>query len=191
MTETFIFFPLAGGDAPLVASCYCCYIRDIADKSAYPTVDSLPFPRESFRDEDRDTFLPARPALRSPKFVSLAASVYVVEEPDFASKARIAGIPMDPFGALCSFFIAVYRTISLIESTVLDFFLACDSSSDPWSASESDVSNSRLSDWLSLRDLLNPLPFDIGGKKTSKPVVGVAAREGAGSGSITTPNWET
>jgi len=61
---------------------------------------------------------------RSPEYISLAASANLFEdEPDFASKARTAAIPMEPFGADFNFLIAVFRTmVSLFESSNLTLF---------------------------------------------------------------------
>jgi len=85
-------------------------------------------------------------AFRSPEFVSLDAAPNFDKEPDLASSARTAGIPMDPLCAVFAFLRAVYRTTSLSESSSLDLLLSlvCGMSSAeiPRKASESELSNS-------------------------------------------------
>lgn len=94
-------------------------------------------------------------AFRRPEFVSLDADANFDREPDFASSARTAGIPIELLGAVFSFFRTVDRTMSVFEGSSLDFFfpllVVCGLSEISRDASESELSNSSES---SLRGLL-------------------------------------
>lgn len=109
-------------------------------------------------------------AFLSPEFVSLVAAVNFDKEPDLASKARTAGIPIEPLGAVCSFLRAACRTMSVFEGSTFDLFftLECGLSSAeiPWNASsESEPWYSRGSlEESSSRGLLLALVV-IGGMK--------------------------
>ena len=135
------------------------------------TMDSFPFVFEDFRLPE-----PAVATLalfRDPRLVSLAASVNLVEDdPDFASKARTAGIPMEPFEANLSFLTAASRTAVLLRDPSnltflfpLSWALSWDSSSSSENArmlSESDSSGS------SSRGLLVVGPFAIEEERASR-----------------------
>ena len=89
--------------------------------------------------------LTPRPAFRRPEFVSREAPVNFDKEPDLARRARIAGIPIEPLGAVSSFLKAVERTMSILEGSSLYLFFPLVlglilSSERPKIASESELS---------------------------------------------------
>ena len=122
---------------------------------------ALSFPFRLVFDDLREAE-PLTALLRRPEFVSLDAAVSFdkLEEPDFASNARTAGIPMEPLGAVRSFLRTVDRMMSEFEDSSFDLFFpfvcGLSSSENPMIASESELSNSRGSE-SSSRGLLMAL----------------------------------